>query len=102
MQTQLSVDLRYVQETKRSRNERACRREKLHLHMCECAQLLLLYLVIGFIVSDGSPDVINQRVDKILTLPHRSPAIRTGRAQISRKQNKTMRQPDMCGSVSIR
>lgn len=107
MQTQFSVDFRYVQETKRSQNEHTCRRKKMHLHMCECARmhslhLLLLYLVIGFVVSDGSSDVINQRVDKILTIPHRSPAIRTSRAQISRKHNKTMRQPDICGSVSIR
>lgn len=104
MQTQFSVDFRYVRETKKKPEWTHLQEKEIafaHVQACKRArthslQLLLLYLVIGFIVSDGSSDVINQRVDKILTLPHRSPAIRTGRAQISRKQNKTMRQPDIC------
>lgn len=45
------------------------------------------HLVICFIVGYGSPDVVDQRVNKILTLPHCFPAIWTGGAQISGNKN---------------
>lgn len=60
----------------------------------------LLYLVVGFKVGDGPPDVIHQRVDKIFTPPHRPPAIWAGRAQIStteQKENNHTKQRDIWG-----
>lgn len=43
---------------------------------------LSFYLVICFMVCYGSPNVVDQRVDEILTIPHCFPAIWAGRAQI--------------------
>jgi len=57
------------------------------------------HLVIGFIVRYGSADVVDQRVNEVLTLPHRFPAIWTSGAQIS--GNRSSRNHHICHFSNI-
>lgn len=54
-------------------------------HSVVCRQILTRspsHLVVHPVVGDGSSDVVDQRVDEVLTLPHCFPAFWAGRAQV--------------------